>query len=78
MNIKNLNTCINCENLLADFICQKHKLEVKITNYCESHTFKSTINKNSSCSNCFHFSKTSCTKPQEASSKMVCFDWEEK
>ena len=34
-----------------------------------------SINKNSSCSNCFNFGKSSCSNPEEASSSMLCFDW---
>jgi hypothetical protein len=75
MELKNINTCINCENLIREFVCQKHKQKVEITNFCDSHIYKPAINKDSSCSNCFHFEKTSCTKPEEASHKMVCFDW---
>ncbi len=76
MELQNINTCINCENLLANFICSKHNREVKITNFCESHIYKTSITKDSSCSNCLHFEKNSCSKPEEASSKMICFDWE--
>jgi hypothetical protein len=76
MELRNLNTCINCENLLREFICQKHNQKVEITNYCESHTYKDSITKNSSCSNCIHFEKNSCSNPKEASDKMICFDWQ--
>ena len=75
MELKNQNTCINCENLLKNFICQKHNQEVEITNFCESHSYRVSITKNSSCANCFNFGKDSCTKPQQASDQMVCFDW---
>ena len=75
MELQNINTCINCENLLANFICGKHNQEVKITNFCESHSYKTSITKDSSCSNCFNFGKNSCSKPEEASAKMICFDW---
>ena len=76
MDIKNNNTCINCENLQNNFMCLKHNKTVDITNSCEEHTYKVSITKNSSCSNCNHYEEVSCTKPDEASGKMVCFDWE--
>tara|TARA_B100001540_G_scaffold315088_1_gene341481 strand:+ start:740 stop:976 length:237 start_codon:yes stop_codon:yes gene_type:complete len=76
MEIRNINTCINCENLLSNFMCQKHKQTVQITNSCESHVYRDSITKDSSCSNCFHFGKTSCSKPGEASKDMLCFDWQ--
>ena len=75
MQLTNLNACINCENLLRDFICKKHQQEVKITNSCESHVYKKSITKDSSCSNCFNFGKESCSNPNASSDKMVCFDW---
>ena len=76
MEIRNINTCINCENLLSNFMCQKHKQTVQITNSCESHVYRDSITKDSSCSNCLHFGKTSCSKPGEASNEMLCFDWQ--
>lgn len=76
MELNNLNTCINCENLLREFVCQKHQKKVEITNSCESHSYKKSITRDSSCFNCFHFGKTSCSKPKEARPNMVCFDWE--
>jgi hypothetical protein len=75
MELKNINTCINCENLLREFICRKHKQKVEINNYCESHSYKDSITKNSSCANCYHYGETSCSRPSEASDTMVCFDW---
>lgn len=76
MELRNINTCINCENLLREFMCQKHNQKVEITNFCESHTYKAAITKDSSCSNCFHFGEKSCSKPKEASDQMICFDWQ--
>ena len=75
MELKNLNTCLNCENLIRDFVCKKHNKEVDITNVCDSHIYKASITKASSCSNCFHFRKDSCSNPIKASSGMLCFDW---
>ncbi len=76
MEIKKINTCMNCENLLREFICSTHNQKVEINNYCESHSYKASITKDSSCTNCSHFGKTSCSKPSEASDTMICFDWE--
>ena len=76
MELQNINTCLNCENLVREFICQKHKKEVDINNFCESHAYKDAITKDSSCSNCKHFGNESCSRPEEARSTMVCFDWE--
>ena len=76
MKLRNIDTCINCENLLRDFICRKHNQKVEINNFCKSHTYKESITKDSSCDNCSHFGKQSCSKPAEASNTMICFDWE--
>ena len=78
MKIENLNTCINCENLLRGFICSKHNQSVGITDSCESHVYQNSITKNSSCSNCFNFGKISCSNAEEASPSMICFDWKTK
>ena len=78
MELKNLNTCLNCENLIRDFICQKHNQKVEINTFCESHAHKDTITRHSSCFNCLHFNQKSCSKPSEASKNMICFDWEKK
>ena len=75
MELMNINTCINCENLLSEFMCRKHKQKVEINNFCDSHIYVDSISNDSTCSNCSHFMKESCSKPSEASSKMVCFDW---
>ena len=75
MKIETVNTCLNCENLLNDFVCKKHNTSVRIDNFCENHSYQKSINKNSSCSNCFNFGKSSCSNPEEASSSMLCFDW---
>ena len=75
MKLETVNSCINCENLIRDFICKKHNQSVAMNNVCESHSFGDSLNKNSSCSNCFHYGLKSCTKPQEASDGMLCFDW---
>ena len=76
MELRSVNTCLNCENLLKDFICSKHSQKVEINNFCESHAHKDSITKDSSCTNCSNFGKESCSKPSEASNTMVCFDWE--
>jgi len=75
MKLETVNSCITCENLIRDFICKKHNQTVGINNVCESHSFGTTFNKNSSCSNCYHFGMESCSKPEEASNSMFCFDW---
>ena len=76
MNIKTVSTCINCENLISNFICSKHNLNVGIYNVCESHTLKHSISKDSSCSNCSNFENENCTKPEQASNDLLCFDWQ--
>ena len=76
MELRNINACINCENLVREFICQKHNQKVEITNLCESHAYKESITKDSSCSNCSHFGKESCSNTEVASHKMICFDWQ--
>ncbi len=78
MKLETVNSCINCENLIRNFVCQKHNQTVSIHNVCDSHTFGNSLNKNSSCSNCLHFGTMSCSRPEEASAGMLCFDWEKK
>ncbi len=77
MKLTNVNTCLNCENLLQDFVCREHNQKVEINNFCESHTYTDSITNNSSCNNCSNFGRTSCSNPSEASKSMVCFDWEQ-
>ena len=74
MELRSINTCLNCENLIRDLRCSKHNQKVEINNFCESHTYKDSITKDSSCTNCSNYGRESCSKPSEASSKMVCFD----
>ena len=78
MNLKQINSCINCENLTKNFMCQKHDKHVDITTLCDSHKYKVAINRNSSCSNCFNYGLDSCSNKEEASSNMICFDWQTK
>ena len=75
MKLQAVNTCVNCENLMRDFVCQKHNQQVDIMNVCESHIYQDSITKDSSCSNCLNFGESTCSKPQEASATMICFDW---
>lgn len=76
MRLETTNACINCENLLRNFMCQKHNKSVEMDNVCESHSYQDVITKSSSCSNCAHFGETTCSKPTEASPGMFCFDWQ--
>ena len=63
MEIRNINTCLNCENLQKQFMCSKHNQEVDLNNFCDSHAYKHSITKNSSCTNCSHFGRESCSRP---------------
>ena len=78
MELRSINACINCENLIREFVCKKHNQKVEINNFCESHAYKESITKDSSCSNCAHFGQASCSRPEESSSTMICFDWQKK
>tara|TARA_B100001142_G_C14124091_1_gene574204 strand:- start:486 stop:731 length:246 start_codon:yes stop_codon:yes gene_type:complete len=76
MKLETVFSCLNCENLLRNFICQKHNQSVSVDTFCASHTYQGSITKNSSCANCLHFGQVSCSKPEESSDSMLCFDWQ--
>ena len=50
--LKSVSTCLSCENLVENFKCKVHQLEVELNNVCDSHVFKPFLNKESSCNNC--------------------------
>ena len=43
--LKSVSTCLSCENLVENFKCKVHQLEVELNNVCDSHVFKPFINK---------------------------------
>ena len=50
--LKSVSTCLSCENLIENFKCKIHDLEVELNNVCDSHVFKPFLTKESSCNNC--------------------------
>ena len=50
--LKSVSTCLSCENLVENFRCKVHQLEVELNNVCDSHLSKPSLNKGSSCGNC--------------------------
>ena len=76
MNIRSVSTCINCENLSNNFHCTQHKTQVDFNTVCDSHKFNKSLTKDSSCVTCSKFNTSSCSYPDKAHEKMLCFDWE--
>ncbi len=77
MSIKSTASCMNCENFNSDFVCEKHNIEVSLLNVCDSHQLSNeSVSKNSNCSNCNHFEKSSCAHPSSASEGVLCFSWQ--
>lgn len=73
--LKSVSTCLSCENLVENFKCKVHQLEVELNNVCDSHVFKPFLNKESSCNNCISFNTSNCSHPSKASEGILCFDW---
>ena len=76
MELQTVSTCINCENLVKNFMCSKHNLNVGMYNVCENHTKIDSLTKKSNCLNCFHYRGSSCAHPEDATEGMLCFEWE--
>ena len=63
--------------VFSDFVCEKHNIEVSLLNVCDSHQLSNeSVSKNSNCSNCNHFEKSSCAHPSSASEGVLCFSWQ--
>ena len=73
--LKSVSTCLSCENLIENFKCKIHDLEVELNNVCDSHVFKPFLTKESSCNNCVSFNTDNCSHPKQASESLLCFDW---
>lgn len=76
MELQTVSTCVNCENLVKNFMCSKHNLNVGMYNVCESHSKTDSLTKSSNCLNCTHYKLNTCSHPEAASQGMLCFDWE--
>lgn len=73
--LKSVSTCLSCENLVENFRCKVHQLEVELNNVCDSHLSKPSLNKGSSCNNCSNYQTDNCSYPDKASEGLLCFDW---
>lgn len=76
MELKTVSTCINCENLVKNFICSKHEIKIGLYNVCDSHIQTDSLTKQSNCLNCSFYGGSSCANPEDAAEGMLCFDWE--
>ena len=52
MNLRQVNTCTNCQNLNPEFNCSKHDKQVDLNSVCDSHISHSSLSVSSSCINC--------------------------
>ena len=68
-------SCLNCENLENNSICNKHHESVQLDNVCDQHNYKKNLTRDSTCSNCSNFNTTDCPNPSFASKEMLCFSW---
>ena len=75
MNLKSVNTCINCQSLSDDFHCVKHETQVDLYYVCDSHISQISLNKDSSCVNCKSYKSADCPHPKRAGDGMLCFSW---
>ena len=73
--LKSVSTCLSCENLVENFKCKVHQLEVELNNVCDSHLSRPSLNKGSSCGNCSSYQTDNCSYPTKASEGLLCFDW---
>jgi len=75
MDLRQVNTCTNCENLSIGFNCIKHEKKVDLNNVCDSHIAHKSLTTKSSCTNCYFLKKEECKHPTKASEGMLCFSW---
>ena len=78
MNLREVNTCTNCQSLSTNFNCSKHKKQVDLNSVCDSHTTQKALNINSSCLDCSHYKQSDCNYPNRAGQGMLCFSWQKK
>ena len=75
MELRQVNTCTNCQNLKPDFNCSKYQKQVDLNNVCDSHVSKTSLSINSSCLDCSFFKQQDCKYPSRAGKGMLCFSW---
>lgn len=78
MNLRQVNTCTNCQNLNPDFNCSKHDKQVDLNSVCDSHISHSSLSVSSSCINCSFYKLEGCKHPTRAGEGMLCFSWNKK
>lgn len=78
MNLRQVNTCTNCQNLSIDFNCSKHEQQVDLNNVCDSHVVQQALSVESSCTNCYFYNHKDCKSPSKAGEGMLCFSWKKK
>ena len=76
MKLQNVQSCINCQNLVKNFICGKYNINVGMYTVCESHKKVDSLTKSSNCTNCTHFNLDTCSNNDGAAEGMLCFNWE--
>ena len=76
MDLRQVNTCTNCQNLNTNFNCSKLNRQVDLNNVCDSHISKESLTINSSCLDCRYFNQNDCKYPVRAGEGMLCFSWE--
>ena len=63
MELSQVNTCTNCQNLDLDFNCSKHGKQVDLNNVCDSHVSEKSLSVKSSCLDCSFFNQKDCKYP---------------
>ncbi|GJM63407.1 hypothetical protein [Persicobacter diffluens] len=72
MEIKKANTCINCDHLMPNHLCEVNETLVTFDQTCDSFDKRLELHKNSDCGNCAKHEQTSCAHPDTAVTGMLC------
>ncbi|WP_127846437.1 hypothetical protein [Psychroflexus aestuariivivens] len=75
MAIRHANNCSNCENLVENSFCSKHKVMVSARYTCDQFNMKVEFKNERNCTNCAKHDTSSCAHPQKAAPGMLCASW---
>jgi len=75
MAIRLGNSCLNCENLMANEMCKLHLVQVTNSYTCDSFEMKDSLKDDRNCTTCLRHETKDCAKPNSASPGMLCSSW---
>jgi len=75
MSIRIGNSCVNCENLGPQDVCEVHKVKVATSYTCDSFEMKAALKNDPNCVTCVRYETETCANPQKAAPGMLCSQW---